>query len=41
MASFDVYSLLPNIPLQETINLCVQKLFKSKNYINGLSKDSF
>ena len=41
MASFDVESLCTNIPLQETIDLYVQKLFEDKNYINCLSKDSF
>ena len=41
MASFDVKSLFTNIPLQVTIDLCVEKLFEDKNYIDGLSKDSF
>ena len=41
MASFDVESLFTNIPLQETIDLWVQKLFEDKNHIDGLSKDSF
>ena len=41
IASFDVESLFTNIPLQETIDLCVQKLFEDINYIDGLSKDSF
>ena len=41
MASFDVESLFTNIPLQETIDLCVQKLFEDKNHIDGLLKDSF
>ena len=41
MAGFDVESLFTNIPLQETIDLCVQKLFEDKNFIDGLSKDSF
>ena len=41
MAIFDVESLLTNIALQETIDLCFQKLFHCKNYIDGLSKDSF
>ena len=41
MPSFDVKSLSTNIPLQETIDLCVQKLYKDKNYMDGLSKDSF
>ena len=30
MASFDVESLLTNIPLQETIDLCVDLFFKDK-----------
>ena len=41
LASFDVESLFTNIPLQETIDLCVQKLLEDKNYIDGLSKDTF
>ena len=41
MASFDVESLFTDIPLQETIELCVQKLFEDKHYIDSLSKDSF
>ena len=41
MASFDVASLFTNIPLQETIDMCVRKLFENKYYIDGLSKDSF
>ena len=30
MASFDVESLFINIPLQETIDLCVELLFNPK-----------
>ena len=41
MAKFDVESLFTNIPLQETIDLCFKKLFEDKNFIDGLSKDSF
>ena len=41
MAIYDVESLFTNISLQEWIDLCVQKLFEDKNYIDGLSKDSF
>ena len=41
MTSFDVKSLFINISLQETIDLCVQKLFEDKNYIDGICKDSF
>ena len=40
MASFDVELLFTKIPLQETIDLCVQKLFEGKPYIDGLSNDS-
>ena len=38
MASFDVESLFTNIPLQETIDLCVENLFQDRTH---LSKDSF
>ena len=41
MVSFHVESLVTNISLQETIDLCVQKPFEDRNYIDGLSKDSF
>ena len=41
LTSFDVESLFTNISLQETIDLCVQKLYEEKNYIDGLYKDSF
>ena len=41
MASLDVDSLFTNIPLDETINICVNELFKGKSKkekINGLTK---
>ena len=41
MASFDIESLLTNIPLQETIDLCVENLFKDRTHVDHLSKDSF
>ena len=41
MSSFDIESLFTNIFLQETIDLCVQKLFEDKNYVDGLSKNPF
>ena len=41
MASFDLESLFTNIPLQETINLCVENLFQDRNHVDNLSKDSF
>ena len=41
MASFDIESLFTNIPLQETIDLCVESLFQDRNHVDDLSKDSF
>ena len=41
MASFDVESLFTNIPLQETIDLCVENLFQDRAHVDNLSKDSF
>ena len=41
MASFDVKSLFTNIPLQETIDLCVENLFQDRTHVDNLSKDSF
>ena len=41
MTSFDFKLLFNNTPLQETIGLCVQKLFEDKNYFDGLPKVSF
>ena len=39
MSSFDVDSLFTNIPLDETINICVEKLFTNKRKIKGLTKN--
>ena len=41
MASFDIESLFTNIPLQETIDLCVENLFQDRTHVDNLSKDSF
>ena len=42
MASFDVDSLFTNIPLNETINICVEKLYIDKNMtVNGFNKQEF
>ena len=41
MARFYIQSLFTNIPLQETIDLCVENLFKDKTHVDNLSKDSF
>ena len=38
MASLDVESLFTNVPLEETINICVNELFKSNSNIHGLNK---
>ena len=38
MASLDVDSLSTNIPLEKTINICVNELFKSNSNIQGLNK---
>ena len=41
MASFDIESLFTNIPLQETIDLCVENLFQDRTHVDNLLKDSF
>ena len=41
MASFDVESRFTNIPLQETIDLCVDLLFNDKPNIDGFTKTDF
>ena len=41
IASFDVKSLLTNIPLIETIGLCVRNLYRNQTHIDSLSKSSF
>ena len=41
MASFDVESLFTNIPLQETIDLCVEILFQDRAHVDNLSEDFF
>ena len=38
MASFDVKSLFTNIPLTETIGLCVDNLYRYQTHIYSLSK---
>ena len=40
MASFDIESLFTNIPLQETIDLCVENLFQDRTHVDNLI-DSF
>ena len=41
MASFDIKSLFTNIPLTETLNLCVQNLYKNQTHVNNLNESSF
>ena len=41
MASFDIESLFTNILLQESIDLCVENLFKDRTHVDNLLKDSF
>ena len=41
VTSFDIESLFTNIPLQETIDLCVAYLFQDRTHLDNLSKDSF
>ena len=41
MASFDIESLFTNIPLQETIDLCVENLFQNRTHNDNLSNNSF
>ena len=41
MATFDIESFFTNIPLQETIDLCVENLFQDRTRVDNLSKDSF
>ena len=41
LASFDVKSLFTNIPLVETVNICVEQLFKDTSEINNLNKKQF
>ena len=41
MASFDVDSLFTNIPLDETIEICVKKLFGRKHKFKGFNRSEF
>ena len=42
MASLDIDALFTNIPLDETIDICIKKLFKTPDtLIKGISKNDF
>ena len=38
MTSFDIESLFTNIPLEETTNICVDKLFENNTKVNNFTK---
>ena len=41
IASFDIKSLFTNLPLTESIGLCVENLYGNHTHIDSLSKSSF
>ena len=41
MALFNIQSLFTNIPLDETINICVDRAFQNKRKVKGLLKRQF
>ena len=41
MTSFDIESLFTIIPLEETINICVDKPFENNTKVENLTKESF
>ena len=41
MGSFDVDSLFTNMPLQETVDICTNELFKESETVEGLNKIEF
>lgn len=41
MAFFDQESLFTDIPLDKTINICVENIFDMKKIVKGLSKKDF
>ena len=41
MASFGIKSLFTNIPLTETLHLCVQNLYRNQAHVSNLNKSSF
>ena len=41
MVSYDVESLFTNIPLEETINICILELFKNCNLVEGIGRENF
>ena len=41
MVSLDIYSLFTDIPLEETIEICTNDLFKNNDVVPGLNKNEF
>ena len=41
MASFDVESLFTNIPVKETIDICIDSLFRNCSKVAGIAKNCF
>ena len=41
MSSLDVDSLFTNIPLEETMNICVDSLFTDKDLVSNIDKETF
>ena len=41
MASLDVEALFTNIPLEETIDICVEQVFKTEDKVEGLGREDF
>ena len=41
MTSFDIDSLFTNLPLDETIDICITKVFKRKHKFKGMTKIEF
>ena len=41
MRSLDVDSLFTNIPLDETINICINTVYSEQDVIRGINKEEF
>ena len=41
MVSFDVESLFTNLPVDETINICLDLLYEGKEFVEGMTREEF
>ena len=41
MVGFDINSLFTNVPLTETLHLCVQNLYRNQTHVGKLTQSSF